>query len=138
MTQGDVNVYVSYDIIAKDFNNPVMSFSADETGTLILSLESVNSSYYIDNTPPVDTNSIAKINTTKINAYPNPTSNTLTFELDTKAKVFAEVYNIEGRVVARQPIVENKLNVASLKTGTYFVVIRSENKVLGTTKFIKE
>jgi hypothetical protein len=137
MTQGYITTDVSINIIAKDFNHPVMNFYTNETADTLVSLDAINSSYYIDQTP-VDTNSITKINTTKINAYPNPASDVLNLELDAKGKLVAEVYNIEGRLVARQPVIDNKLNIASFKLGTYFVVVRNDENVLGTAKFIKD
>lgn len=69
-------------------------------------------------------------------AYPNPVKNILQFE--TKDKIIkVEIYDILGRIICSNSVIDNKVNLNELKNGNYILKIFTE-KVIMNTKIIKE
>ncbi len=79
---------------------------------------------------------------TKINAYPNPVTNSLTVEgLDVKANYNLIILNDKGSVVATGRLRNAafyQFNVQHLSSGIYYINIIENNKMVGTLRFIKE
>lgn len=72
--------------------------------------------------------------------YPNPAGDVL--HIDNKAKVTLhsiEVYNMLGRLALAVPHAQgrNAIDVAPLKTGSYFIKFHSD-KGISTVKFVKK
>jgi hypothetical protein len=73
---------------------------------------------------------------TKLILYPNPVKDMLFFE--TAAQVIKiEVFDVSGRILSSQGVINNKVNLNGLKTGTYILKIATENEVM-YSKIIKE
>lgn len=66
---------------------------------------------------------------TGLKVYPNPVSNgTLFIETATNAPKTVVVYDVLGKQVLNATVVDNAINVSSLKTGVYVVKITEEGK----------
>ncbi len=97
--------------------------------------------YYFDNLitrgMTVDVNTISELKNFRY--YPNPTSDFLTIKSDTPIAT-AVVYDMAGREVIRtNDPVANKIDVAELTTGMYFINFHDETGVWqGSIKFVKE
>lgn len=77
----------------------------------------------------------------EVNAYPSPTQNTLTIEVNTPVHqaINGEVVNLLGQTLQKFTFAQNQttLNVSSLPAGMYILRL-SGNGYAGTTKFIKQ
>lgn len=87
--------------------------------------------------------SVPKINSVDVSldVYPNPASETISLQLDRKAKGTCDVQimDLHGRLVKEFSMhaTENKqMNIAELKTGTYILSVTGSN-FKASTKFIK-
>jgi hypothetical protein len=57
---------------------------------------------------------------------------------ETAAQVIKiEVFDVSGRILSSQGVINNKVNLNGLKTGTYILKITTENEVM-YSKIIKE
>jgi hypothetical protein len=81
----------------------------------------------------------------KITAYPNPASSeiTLTFQnTDHHTNMLLECYNIYGQSIHAEKIwkgqQQTKIDLQGWAKGLYFAVIKSNQKVAGTCRFIKK
>lgn len=69
--------------------------------------------------------------------YPNPTSDFIFIELQSKTKIQeAEIYDFSGKLVSREKINENKLDLRSLPPGNY--LLRFTNEDIKPIKIIKK
>nr|MBU3859619.1 RICIN domain-containing protein [Flavobacterium sp. MC2016-06] len=85
--------------------------------------------------PDAITASAAK--TFALNIYPNPTEDTLYFTTDVIGGNISIVDSQTGSLVAVQKINENSLNVSTLKTGIYFIILDKDG-IKTTKRFIKK
>jgi len=71
--------------------------------------------------------------------YPNPTSDILNIQLDNENDGVYEVYDIQGRNIAADSILNGRgeVNVSSLSNGVYFVKV-TQGKSTSTKRFIKK
>ena len=70
--------------------------------------------------------------------YPNPSIAILNIQSKNSLEIQSiEIYNILGQVVVAIPNATNAIDVSSLKTGTYFVKVNTNNGS-ANTKFVKE
>ncbi len=85
----------------------------------------------------VEPSSIQTINTIEVNVYPNPTTATLTFELNNATNTSVRIYDLKGNVVVATNLNGSNVDVRALSAGLYNYVVTSNE---GTTKgkFIKE
>lgn len=75
------------------------------------------------------------VNTNKIGFYPNPTTKELTFTEYKEVKNIT-IYSVTGEIVLDSKLKENKLDVSTLSSGTYFVnIVVSEGEEI-TKKLI--
>ena len=98
--------------------------------------------WYIDNrgkltSTPVGLNTAEQV---AVKVYPNPTSDFLHIDAGT---LVAEgvILDMQGRVVARQPIVSGsaKINMQNMANGVYFIQLSNDShEVLATRKIIKK
>jgi hypothetical protein len=76
-----------------------------------------------------------------VSAYPNPTTDYLTLEIEGKvqSQYIAKLYDMSGKLLQSEKIIENKanINLSNLVPATYFVKITNENKELKIFKIIK-
>lgn len=74
-------------------------------------------------------------------AYPNPTSDMLTLEVDLadNEHLFFQLYDIMGKLLISQKIIDIKttLSMANLAPATYFLKVTDHHKVFKTFKIIK-
>ena len=90
--------------------------------------------------PTCSTESVTQVNATNnINIYPNPARNEITITSNNAVNDIT-VINIIGQTVIVQNAKSNKvvLNVASLKSGIYFIKASDKNGGVVTRKFVKE
>ncbi len=72
-------------------------------------------------------------------AYPVPAKNQLNITSNTNTSlVSAEVYDLNGRKILDSKIENNAINVQSLATGTYIILVNDVNGKRTTQKFTKE
>lgn len=71
-----------------------------------------------------------------ISVYPNPVKDILNFKTEHNiSKV--EVYDISGRILSSNSVLENKIDLSNLKTGNYILKLYTEKGIMNT-KIIKE
>lgn len=76
----------------------------------------------------------------KLIAYPNPTSDILTLEIDKKMdNVSYQVLDINGKVISEGKVTELKTEIVakSMSSGTYFLYVKQKNETIKTFKIIK-
>ncbi len=79
----------------------------------------------------------------KIKLFPNPVHNTLYLSIDNKEKyqnMLILVYSADGKIVRKEYLsskTNTSINCETLQPGTYFIKIKSGNKILGYERFIK-
>lgn len=114
LTQGDS--FSNTAAIYFDYNAPII------TNTYVTTIQNLG---IIDNETQ-----------TKFILYPNPVKDMLFFE--TAAQVIKiEVFDVSGRILSSQGVINNKVNLNGLKTGNYILKITTENEVM-YSKIIKE
>ena len=75
----------------------------------------------------------------KFIVYPNPAKNEFFIQIDDYLKSDrVEVYNTLGRLEIVQPLESPRIDISSLKSGVYLVVIRNNSFFVGQAKLIKE
>jgi hypothetical protein len=73
--------------------------------------------------------------------YPNPANQYLNINLDPNSKeklVSAQIFDLNGRLVHETKLTSLKINVESIQSGTYFLLLKNENGKGFSQKFIKE
>jgi hypothetical protein len=76
-----------------------------------------------------------------VNAYPNPTTETLNVDFDNMpANASVEIYNMIGELVLSQPLTDmnNTINTTQLATGLYHAKVIGNNKLLFAQKIVKQ
>ena len=80
----------------------------------------------------------------RVMAYPNPTSDYLTLEIDASTSLSIQsmsyqLYDIQGKVLQNQKITgyRTSIDMNNLVPATYFVKVIEENKAVKTFKIIK-
>ncbi|MFY7937204.1 MAG: T9SS type A sorting domain-containing protein [Flavobacterium sp.] len=73
---------------------------------------------------------------TSLRFYPNPTTQWVYFE--TKNEIFdvVSLFDVNGKLALHQKVVENKVDLSDLHSGTYFV--KTSNPRIPTFKIIKK
>ncbi len=98
---------------------------------------------YLDNINihPVFGVGVIENSTSQINIYPNPFSNTITLQSDSKSLQTIELYNSIGQLVFKKVIEINsgnfQLNLNHLTKGFYMIKVISENGIL-TKSLVKQ
>jgi len=71
--------------------------------------------------------------------YPNPAKNVLNIKSnDSITMKNASVYDLNGKLILSSSIVNDSINVDSLSTGSYILILKDNNEKEYTQKFIKE
>ncbi len=77
-----------------------------------------------------------------IKLFPNPVSDKLNVSVlgDLKERTVLQISDAEGKVVLSQLVTTNPetIDVSKLRSGTYVIKVMSDNKVMTTSKFVKE
>jgi len=89
-------------------------------------------------TEVAEPNSIQTINTIEMNVYPNPTTSSLTFELNNAKNATVKIYDLKGNMVCSKDLSSmNTVQVSNLSSGLYnYIVTTNEGSTKG--KFVKE
>ncbi len=72
--------------------------------------------------------------------YPNPTTDYIEFAFKSQNEhiISAEIFDLSGRKIARPEIKNNRINVQSLPTGAYIVLLENDNGKLFSKRFLKK
>ncbi len=71
--------------------------------------------------------------------YPNPAKHILNIKSNENIKMqYAQIYDLNGKIILKSDIVNDSLNIDSLSTGTYIIMLRDSNGKDYSQKFIKE
>jgi ASPIC and UnbV/Secretion system C-terminal sorting domain/FG-GAP-like repeat len=73
--------------------------------------------------------------------YPNPAKHYLNINLDPNSKeklTSAQVFDLSGRLILETELTSLKLNIESIQSGTYLLLLKNENGKGFSQKFIKE
>ncbi|MCK5847133.1 MAG: T9SS type A sorting domain-containing protein, partial [Bacteroidales bacterium] len=77
-------------------------------------------------------------NSSKIEIFPNPTSDNISFVTDKNiTNAIINIYSINGALIKTQTINSNAVNVSKLSKGIYIVKITSEKGKVYLSKFVK-
>lgn len=71
-----------------------------------------------------------------VNAYPNPTSSSIFIETENEKFNHISIYNMNGRLLENKNVVNNRVDLTSLQTGTY--LIQTDNQKIQSFKIIKK
>lgn len=82
---------------------------------------------------------LSENNSNQFALYPNPVKDIINIQLkDMQEIADAKVYDINGRMVSNVKVQDNKLNVQTLNTGTYILILQDSNGNKFSQKFIKQ
>jgi hypothetical protein len=70
--------------------------------------------------------------------YPNPATSELNFYLENESTVSVIISDVLGKVVLAETTQTNSVSVDKLKSGIYFVTVKTKNGAEAKVKFIKE
>ncbi len=126
-------------------NDGYIAFKIKTLPTLVLgdSLKNL-ADIYFDYNFPIRTNeaqttialpSFTKDFNTEVNVYPNPVRDILYLESNENWSK-AEIYDISGRIMRSVLLYISSIDVSGLESGTYFIRLKSEDKV-GLVKLVK-
>lgn len=79
---------------------------------------------------------VTDVSKTNVSIYPNPVKNLLTINSSAKL-IDAKITDFSGRLVQANNLKDNKIDVSTLKTGSYMITVTDENAKQITTKFVK-
>ena len=132
---------------ANGSNNGYVSFKIKTKPTLIEGDTFSNQvNIYFDYNYPIVTNNYVTLiqnplsndqfDNENVSVYPNPVSDVVYFKtIEEVSKV--EIYDMSGRILSSNSILENKLDVNNLQSGNYILKIYSQNGIV-TSKIIKQ
>lgn len=109
------------------------------TVTDSMGCERTGSPLYYITVNPLSTNEVEY--NSVMNIYPNPANKFITLETDySNPEYKVTITDINGRILLTERIKNEKTNVSieKLKSGTYFIVLSKNEKVLHSKKWIKE
>ncbi|MEI7801618.1 MAG: T9SS type A sorting domain-containing protein, partial [Bacteroidota bacterium] len=71
--------------------------------------------------------------------FPNPANAEISFTVTVKQDAFAHFYDLSGKEIIRIPVItgKNKMNIAWLENGIYFIKVFEGSKLIGIEKFVK-
>ncbi|MBA4240658.1 MAG: hypothetical protein C0448_08025 [Sphingobacteriaceae bacterium] len=75
-------------------------------------------------------------NTLKV--YPNPATSVLNFKLENESSVSVIIFDVLGKEVLAETTQTNFVSIDKLKSGIYFITVKTENGTEAKLKFIKE
>lgn len=73
-----------------------------------------------------------------LKVYPNPATSVLNFNLENESSVSVVISDVLGKVVLSETTQTNSILVDKLKSGIYFITVKTENGAEAKLKFIKE
>mgnify|MGYP002780031621 CR=1 FL=1 len=91
--------------------------------------------FVLEGSSPLSNNEIAS---NQVMLYPNPASDVIYLNTGTGAEASVKVYDLTGKVVLSGKTLNSSLNVASLATGQYMLLIEDTNARQSVKKLIKK
>lgn len=83
--------------------------------------------------------SITNLNQENIKVYPNPTSEFLFFDFKDKNEAYSLVlYDLSGKIILKETIYNNSLNVAEVSSGVYLYYVYKKSELVAMGKVLKE
>jgi hypothetical protein len=83
--------------------------------------------------------SVGTFTNSEFSVYPNPAKNVLNIKSnDSITMKNASVYDLNGKLILSSSIVNDSINVDSLSTGSYILILKDNNEKEYTQKFLKE
>ena len=79
---------------------------------------------------------ITLLNENEIKIFPNPTSNMLYVSNMSGANLIS-IFDLNGKLVIKEKLSEEQINVSSLQKGIYIIKIENKNNIF-SHKFVKE
>ena len=77
----------------------------------------------------------------EVEVFPNPTANAVYLTAPTTQQLWAELADVDGRVILRQrlepPVAQTPLSMAQLPSGTYFLIVKDKNGLSNSFKILK-
>lgn len=78
-------------------------------------------------------------NQNEIKVYPNPSSDFIFIETDCNRSMSIELINCTGQIMMTENVADKKqLDISMLKAGIYILKIKSNNRILGINKIVKQ
>ena len=107
--------------IVDEFLNPIINTSLKATEGMTLAINQSNIE-------------------AKFTVYPNPSSDTITIELDNKNTTLTEAFltDLTGKVVLKSEIKNNSINIHLLQKGNYILTVKDINNKTYSQKIIKK
>lgn len=82
---------------------------------------------------------ILAFDNSQLSIYPNPAKNVLNIKTsDSNTLTTATIYEINGKLILTTTIVNNTINVETISTGSYIIVLKDSNGKKYSRKFLKE
>lgn len=89
----------------------------------------------VENSSPLNNNTFA---TSEFSLFPIPTKDILNIKTDALTMVSGKIYDLNGKSILKATINNASINVESLTTGTYILLLTDSNGKTYAQKFIKE
>lgn len=80
----------------------------------------------------------SEVSLSNIIIYPNPVSERLYVKGDLSKKIEFKIYDNSGRMVLKEPMYTNGIDMSTLPIGLYYVLIFENQKLIERQKIIKE
>jgi hypothetical protein len=113
-------------------NNVVVVWPSKSGGFLdFISDSTVTTTYY------AGTSSIREYRNQKLLMYPNPFNQSISIDFAFEQRLQFYVYDLSGRMLFQQPLLDNTLDLSFLKEGIYFMELRKQGLIISRNKMIK-
>lgn len=153
ITDNNCNIYCSDNTEIRSniqYNNFSGSFGVMTNSNLQILTKDLNAYNYLYCNPakPMNRNevkngkSLEPISNTDIIIYPNPSDGYITIEndiLNNNSEYYLKIIGIDGKILIEKNIRQriNRVNISSLASGTYLILIKQNNETILTKKLIK-
>lgn len=122
------------------FGGPYAACSIDDTDNWLnpKPLFSNVGTFQMKVTGTVENLGTVELGSSALKAYPNPATTEINIALEGSNVSGVEITDVTGRVVSSQSVKGNKVNVANLSKGVYFLRVKDDKGVTRIQKFIKK
>lgn len=93
--------------------------------------------YVVENTPPEDPSNVLHTISDNITIFPNPAKDILNVNTNSSLPISVKVYDIAGKVLFNELVVDNKIDISNFAKGLYILEAKTKNKPI-FFKFVKE
>ncbi|MBS7332521.1 MAG: T9SS type A sorting domain-containing protein [Weeksellaceae bacterium] len=121
------------------FGGPYGTCSIDANGNWVNPKPQFdNGTYQMKVTGTFESLGTVELGGSALKAYPNPATTEINIALEGSNVSGVEITDVTGRVVSSQSVKGNKVNVANLSKGVYFLRVKDDKGVTRIQKFIKK